>query len=367
MTDQPTAPATELTATLVIGRSYSRCGHCGENTLPQDTHHVDICGWTPEPGGGCGARYVAMRSDYGGTGEELRAMRPDLPIEDEQTDQPATDPSDAELIEHARTVGMVEPEKAPAFVEAYRAHVEEQSGSHGAQQVPTLADVEEQRRAAEKPPTTGDLFTDAAIRSGALLAGADVIENLPQDYECDPGRGDAVKVLRRLAAFHTNAEQPTGITWETRAEHAVRLYATTAIERDDAQAEAAKLRERLAEVAEGWRQADARTDREHALAELEKQKPGIADHLAAEHPDTIESLLDELADDIPNRRARAIAADYLARYTRLLVAEARTRQSERNTEMRAEGYRGRVAWTSGMREVSALLDVRADAIAKAGR
>ncbi|MFH8530487.1 hypothetical protein ACH4GE_18955 [Streptomyces tendae] len=94
----------------------------------------------------------------------------------------------------------------------------------------------------DQPNPVRDAFTEAAIRRSALLTGADAIENLPQDYECDPGRGDAVNVLRRLADFTTSEEQPTGPTWEARAEHAVRLYARTAIERDDALAEVAKLR-----------------------------------------------------------------------------------------------------------------------------
>lgn len=306
-------------------------------------------------------------------------------------------PSDAELIEHARTVGMVEPEKAPAFLAAFRAHVEEQSAGIGTRPVPqpaeerypcglgvfcdtcdiefrgdfivtdtmtkaqrldvvrshvraegwqcdaagdfcpecepsaptaeqatanaatvgittqqaarraildslgTLAhvaiwphpatDIPENtdaatievshagmdRRAAAyafhqvadrltaladadghapldadavaaadkqnehlDAGVPGDLFTEAAASRTALLAGITAIEALPQDYECDPGRGDAVKVLRRLTDHYATNEQPAGLTWEARTEHAVRLYATTAIERDDALADAAR-------------------------------------------------------------------------------------------------------------------------------
>ncbi|MEV0915460.1 hypothetical protein AB0I93_14465 [Streptomyces sp. NPDC049967] len=36
-------------------------------------------------------------------------------------------------------------------------------------------------------------------RAEVLYAGAAAVEALPQDYECDPGRGDAVLVLRRMA------------------------------------------------------------------------------------------------------------------------------------------------------------------------
>ncbi|MET9923306.1 MULTISPECIES: hypothetical protein [unclassified Streptomyces] len=197
----------------------------------------------------------------------------------------------------------------------------------------------------QEPPFL-DPFTEAAVRRGALLGGADAIEALPEDHECDPGRGDAVKLLRRLASLTATTEQPTGLTWEARAEHAVRLYAITAIELEDARRENTQLRDRLAKLEQG--QADA-------------------DHLAAEHPDTIASLLADLADDLepllPHGSARAYAVAGLARYTRLLAAEARERLAERSAEMRADGYRGRVAWCSGMSEVAKLLDARADALA----
>ncbi|QWQ43081.1 hypothetical protein KME66_20435 [Streptomyces sp. YPW6] len=291
-----------------------------------------------------------------------------------------------------------------------------------ARTVPQLADIQ-----PAEPPLL-DPFTEAAVRRGALLGGADAIEALPQDHECDPGRGDAVKLLRRLAGLTTTTEQPTGLTWEARADHAVRLYATTAIELEDARRENGRLRERLAELEQG--QADA-------------------DHLAAEHPDTITALVDEIADDIPHRRAPQIAADYLNRHarllaeqitalgqargwstwaaalihpdrefvdpgedddqaaaeqrdnldfnrgdtvaavrdalldpaehtpetalaasrvllaahTRLLADEASERLTDRDAEMRADRYRGRVAWCSGMREVVKLLGGRAAALA----
>ncbi|MEU4178176.1 hypothetical protein [Streptomyces sp. NPDC026589] len=301
-----------------------------------------------------------------------------------------------------------------------------EADDEGQEQPPVIAP------AADEPPFL-DPFTEAAVRRGALLGGADAIEALPQDYECDPGRGDAVKLLRRLAGLTATTEQPAGLTWEARAEHAVRLYATTAIELEDARRENGRLRDRLAELEQG--QADA-------------------DHLDAEHPDTIAALVDEIADDIPHRRAPQIAATYLNRHarllasqiaalgqargwstwaaefihpdrefvdpakddhqaaagqrdnldfnrgdtvaavrdalldpnehtpetalaaarvllaahTRLLADEAHEHTSQRGKEMHAEGYRGRVAWCSGMREVAMLLGARADALApQAGR
>ncbi|MEU0991094.1 hypothetical protein [Streptomyces sp. NPDC005953] len=76
----PTEGEAELTATLVINRSDSYCDGCRKPTLPQRTHHTDISGWTPVPGGGCGARFTATRSDYRDiTPDELKDVRPDLP------------------------------------------------------------------------------------------------------------------------------------------------------------------------------------------------------------------------------------------------------------------------------------------------
>ncbi|MFF5642094.1 hypothetical protein ACFY8Q_07235 [[Kitasatospora] papulosa] len=55
-----------------------------------------------------------------------------------------TDPTDAELIEHARAAGWHEPEKAPEFLAAYRAA----AAWIGTRPVPQLANVEEQQRQA---------------------------------------------------------------------------------------------------------------------------------------------------------------------------------------------------------------------------
>ncbi|RSS32564.1 hypothetical protein, partial [Streptomyces sp. WAC08241] len=74
-TEQP-----ELTATLVINRTDSYCDGCRKPTLPSKTHHTDISGWAPRPGGGCGARFTATRSDYRNiTADDLKDVRPDLP------------------------------------------------------------------------------------------------------------------------------------------------------------------------------------------------------------------------------------------------------------------------------------------------
>lgn len=216
-------------------------------------------------------------------------------------------PSDAELIEHARTVGMVEPERAAEFVAAFRAQVEERSAAAGTQPVPLLDGITAEEAAAnitvnapalaatghmaaagfargiaqaaiarpdveEQPAQAvpGDLFTEAAIRHSALTAGADAVKAMA---ERNPWKtvADADALLRRMAAFHTTAEQPTGLTWEARAEHAVRLYATTAIELEDARRDAAKLRECLAELEQD--QADADTIAPLETAVMEQPEP----------------------------------------------------------------------------------------------
>ncbi|MFJ5259118.1 hypothetical protein ACIQAC_01405 [Streptomyces sp. NPDC088387] len=44
-----------------------------------------------------------------------------------------------------------------------------------------------------------------AHRAAVLREAAEAINALPQDYECDPGRGDAAELLRRMA---DGAQQP---------------------------------------------------------------------------------------------------------------------------------------------------------------
>ncbi|NUH35317.1 hypothetical protein HUF15_00785 [Streptomyces samsunensis] len=67
---------------------------------------------------------------------------------------------------------------------------------------------------------------DAARDAEVLREAADAIAALPQDYECDPGRGDAAELLRRMAdeagkVTPTAGEitQPAGPTVYYRASH----------------------------------------------------------------------------------------------------------------------------------------------------
>jgi hypothetical protein len=72
---------TEQTATLLVDRTSSTCGGCGKPTLPSALTHANVSGYDPKPGGGCGARFTAIRSVSRVVDEEdLRRLRPDLPI-----------------------------------------------------------------------------------------------------------------------------------------------------------------------------------------------------------------------------------------------------------------------------------------------
>jgi hypothetical protein len=71
----------ELTATLIIGRTRSKCGRCKRPTLGDGTHHDRVIGYGVEPAPGCGARFVDLATDdIGGTEARLISCRPDLPL-----------------------------------------------------------------------------------------------------------------------------------------------------------------------------------------------------------------------------------------------------------------------------------------------
>lgn len=48
----------------------------------------------------------------------------------------------------------------------------------------------------------------AMAEAGVLLRAADAINALPQDWECDPGRGDAAELLRVMAAAAEETSSP---------------------------------------------------------------------------------------------------------------------------------------------------------------
>ncbi|MEW2164361.1 hypothetical protein AB0912_15415 [Streptomyces sp. NPDC007084] len=75
------AEGAQQTATLLVDRTSSSCGACGQPTLPRALAHVDVSGYAPKRGGGCGATFTAIRSvNRGVVEDDLRSLRPDLPI-----------------------------------------------------------------------------------------------------------------------------------------------------------------------------------------------------------------------------------------------------------------------------------------------
>lgn len=74
------AEGAQQTATLLVDRTSSACAACDQPTLPSALSHTDVSGYDPKPGGGCGARFTAIRSvNRSVTEDDLRSMRPDLP------------------------------------------------------------------------------------------------------------------------------------------------------------------------------------------------------------------------------------------------------------------------------------------------
>ena len=79
-----TRATSRKTAVLVINLFDSRCGGCGKPTSPRDTHHKNIPGYSPIRGGGGGARFTTLASDYNLTDAALLKVRPDLPVHGRQ-------------------------------------------------------------------------------------------------------------------------------------------------------------------------------------------------------------------------------------------------------------------------------------------
>lgn len=71
---------TENTATLYINLFSSRCGACGNGVDPEAQTHEMVLGAWGVPGPGCGARFTEVSSDYAGTADRVKQMRPDLPF-----------------------------------------------------------------------------------------------------------------------------------------------------------------------------------------------------------------------------------------------------------------------------------------------
>lgn len=72
-------------------------------------------------------------------------------------------------------------------------------------------------------PATASRALELA-EAAVLRRAADAISALPQDYECDPGRGDAVERLRRTAAgIEEKSSRSAAIATPTDAQRRARL------------------------------------------------------------------------------------------------------------------------------------------------
>jgi len=69
----------ESHAILTINLYSSRCNGCGLGADPEETHHLTVLQYAPDPVAGCGAKFIGMTSDYLGERESCEEMRPDLP------------------------------------------------------------------------------------------------------------------------------------------------------------------------------------------------------------------------------------------------------------------------------------------------
>lgn len=80
-----------MTATLIVSRSSSRCGHCGRQTMPDWQTHDAVSGYYSKNKPGCGLEFTAITSDSPLDAywfSALSSMRPDLPIVDYVTGKP---------------------------------------------------------------------------------------------------------------------------------------------------------------------------------------------------------------------------------------------------------------------------------------
>ncbi|MGW6600505.1 hypothetical protein [Streptomyces sp. NPDC055036] len=181
------------------------------------------------------------------------------------------------------------------------------------------------------------------------------VQLLTTRYDLAGGEQEARQLVAELRelwrsenAPAATEEQPAPLSWQARANHAVELYARTAIERDDARAKVARLRTRLAAVE---RQTDDWTDDvRQALAFNENAQQSTTV--------TVRDVLLDTAHRTPEQALTA-AGILLAAHTRDLAAAAHEYTTQREKEMRAAGNRSRTATCTGMRHIVRLLDQRA--------
>ena len=70
----------EITAVLVINRSDSLCTQCGRGCLPWEACHKTMAGYIDYDKPGCGAKFIAVSTNYYGMDDSVKQYRPDLPF-----------------------------------------------------------------------------------------------------------------------------------------------------------------------------------------------------------------------------------------------------------------------------------------------
>jgi hypothetical protein len=116
--------------------------------------------------------------------------------------------------------------------------------------------VDDEHQAAEQPaPPIGARYTkrlnpNQTVTVTRVWQAEDGHTAVAYEWRDDkPGQcGSACPIDVFHREYRPAEEQPAELSWKGRADHAVEMYARTAIERDDAQAEAAQLRARVAEL-----------------------------------------------------------------------------------------------------------------------
>lgn len=168
-----------------------------------------------------------------------------------------------------------------------------------------------------------------------------------QDHTRYLARQRADRLAADLAAGQARCDEAADLLAAQYAPRAVVTVAPDPTDPDAVKVEADSHGMNPAVIAHALRQVADRLD-ERALAAGDEPIPftptelaqgqADADALATEFPDTLAGLLDDIAEDIPNRRAHAIAADYLDRYARLLAQQITTLGSARAWSTWAADY-----------------------------
>ncbi|MCX5103442.1 hypothetical protein [Streptomyces sp. NBC_00439] len=221
------------------------------------------------------------------------------------------------------------------------------------------------------------------LRAAALCEGADAINALPQDHECDPGRGDAAKLLRSMAtdsAPVTEQSAPLSRQRDRITNDTVKTLAKQPTDTEAYSGELAMLRGVIGVVRTVAEHGDMdelrRIVAEHRADEQAACDEAPADEQTADWVDDVRQTLafnenvqhpaavtvrDVLLDTVRRTPGQALTAAgiLLAAHTRELAAAAHKHATQRGEEMREAGDRSRRATCTGMHDIARMLDQRA--------